>query len=377
MNTSKFFKTAMSLCAAGTVGLGATPTARALELTITNQNTNFNDNNVYVMFERVEGGNVSSKTPYSLAQLPKPVKVDRAFGRIFISLGQPLQNVNAPNFNNPTLPDYGVRWDKIEWTIDGSPTQCANLSSADFFSVPLKISNGSTELGWRDHTGNIFNKLKATAGNINADPVIPGNGPSGVVRVISPSTTANPGAYASMSPYIGFMEGKTTPISGDEMGGYDYDARISNGSLVMTGKNRSAGHSMSVDAGQLPIQGLYKCDPQWVVDGQAGWNFSKNDVYCAAMRDVLAGFNLGFVGSSVTNPHTGQPFGNGPSSSWQNTETRLAYAGAQPSQPFYNQYANVIAQASDSYGFPFTDRYVHKPLLNLSGKNLNIIVQGD
>jgi Beta-1,3-glucanase len=387
MNKSNFLKAVMLPATIGVLGLAAAPEVRALELTIENKNPNFNDNNVYVMFENVQGGNVSSKTPYKLSQLPKPVQIGKAFGRIWISLGDRLQNVDAPNFNNPNLADYRLRWDKIEWTIDGSPTQCANLSSADFFSIPFQISGGKTEdgrtvLGWREPTASVFAKLKGLVNNPNADPVVTGNGPGGIVRVISPSTTANPSAYSSFSPYITAMEGKTTNIAGHFYGNppsdYNFDATIRNESLVLTGKGPSAGHSITVDAEQLPVQGLYKCDPHFTVDGNASWNFAKNDVYCAALRDALAGFNLGFIGSTVINPHTGNPFGAGPSSSWVNTEGKYAYAGAQPSNPtFYNQYANVIQQASDSYGFPFGDTFVHKPLMFLQENKLNITVLPD
>jgi hypothetical protein len=385
------FKAILSVLAISLLGAAASPTARALDLTIKNENPKFNDDNVYVMFENVQG-NVSSKKPYKLSQLPKPVRIDRAFGRVWISLGESLKNVDAPNFNNPYLPDYRVRWDKIEWTVDGSPTQCVNLSSADFFSVPLKISGGVTEdgkreLGWREPTASVFAKLKATVNNPNADPIVTGDGPSGVVRVISPSTTANAAAYSSYSPYISAMEGKTTKIRGQFYGAgggyYCYNARVQNGSLVLTGTDdgeghSSVGHSITVDAAQLPVQGLYKCDPTFTVDGQAGWNFARNDIYCAALRDALAGFNLGFVGSPVTNPHTGKPFGDSWSSTWQNTESKYAYAGAQPNNPtFYNQYANIIQRASDSYGFPFADTFVHKPLMFLAKNKLEITVQAD
>ena len=123
---------------------------------------------------------------------------------------------------------------------------------------------------------------------------------------------------------------------------------------------------------------MCECDPQFSVDNRPGWNFAKNDVYCAALRDVIAGFNFGFVGSPVTNPHTGKPFGKSSTDTWVNTKSDYAYSGAQPNNPtFYNQYANVIARASDSYGFPFGDTFVHRPLMNLrNGKLLCRLGQG-
>ena len=69
----------------------------------------------------------------------------------------------------------------------------------------------------------------------------------------------------------------------------------------------------------------------------------------------------------MTNPHTGKPFGDSLTDTSVNTKSDYAYSGAQPKDPmFYNQYANVIARASDSYGFPFGDTFVHRPLMNLT-----------
>ena len=82
MNKLTFFKTAASLCAIGALGLAAAPMAPAFEVEFKNENTRYKDDQVYVMFQDVQGGNVQSKTAYTLAQLPKPVRVDRASGRI-------------------------------------------------------------------------------------------------------------------------------------------------------------------------------------------------------------------------------------------------------------------------------------------------------
>ncbi|HEY5812114.1 MAG TPA: beta-1,3-glucanase family protein, partial [Terrimicrobiaceae bacterium] len=147
-----FFKTAASLCAIGAVGLAVSPLAQALNLTVVNQNPNYTDDQVYVRFQDVSCGGIQNNKSYKLSELPKPMVISRAAGRIFVSLGEPLQS-NGPDFfdcppsaNAAQHHDYNTRWDKVEWTIDNSPTQCANLSSSDFFSVPLQISDGSRTL---------------------------------------------------------------------------------------------------------------------------------------------------------------------------------------------------------------------------------------
>jgi hypothetical protein len=109
--------------------------------------------------------------------------------------------------------------------------------------------------------------------------------------------------------------------------------------------------------------GIYTANPPYTVNG-ALHHVSDNDVYAVAVRDVLAGFNLGFIGSVQTNPNTGASFGAGPSNKWYQPPVpeKLAFAGAQPANSnFYNQYANYLSSVSDAYAFPFTD-LIQSPL---------------
>ena len=105
-----------------------------------------------------------------------------------------------------------------------------------------------------------------------------------------------------------------------------------------------------------------------------------------ALADYLAGLNFGFIGSLELNPNCqssgsecfGDTIGNSPSWTWYGNipgggyfaplPLSDAYAEAQPSNFYYNQYAaelnNSDTPLTDSYGFPFTDRLAH-PLANL------------
>jgi len=162
---------------------------------------------------------------------------------------------------------------------------------------------------------------------------------------------------------------------------FDFNGVVQqDGSLAMTGTISNLGPTtIIVNSQDLPVQGLKKCDPQFTVNG-ARESFANNDAACAALRDMLSAFNLGFVGSTVTNPNTGKPLGDGPSNTWEGIDKKLAFAGAQPSNPtYYNQYAGYLLGVSDAYGFPFTD-FVHKPLLSLHPskvKTMTIAVQAD
>ena len=117
------------------------------------------------------------------------------------------------------------------------------------------------------------------------------------------------------------------------------------------------GHVIMIPSSDLAYQ-IYANDPAFTVDG-TGWSMGSNDVYCAALRDVLAGFAIGFVDSPVTNPVTSVPFKDEYSKFWYATNQPLAFGGLQTVHPYYNTYAEVFWQYSDSYGFPFSDR-LHK-----------------
>ena len=89
-------------------------------------------------------------------------------------------------------------------------------------------------------------------------------------------------------------------------------------------------------------------------------NASTIDPYILAqvLHDLTSGYNFGFINSATVDPHTSKAFGTEASSVWfQNAVTSVAYEGLQPNNPYYNQYANLIDQASQGtcYGFPYAD----------------------
>ena len=110
---------------------------------------------------------------------PSGVDVTKyASGRVFVSLGARLTGLSAgnnyaPNFLDPTGPNFTTRMDKYEITYGLSATGVltggANLSSTDFFGIPLKLQTkgGSqpTTLTWNYNgavnTASVFQSLGA------------------------------------------------------------------------------------------------------------------------------------------------------------------------------------------------------------------------
>lgn len=78
-----------------------------------------------------------------------------------------------------------------------------------------------------------------------------------------------------------------------------------------------------------------------------------NSSYSAAVADVLAGFNFGFIGTTPDNSFI-----------WYGSFPQVFPFGvAQPSNPYYNPWAAIFYNASDAYGFAFSDRVDPSPLL--------------
>ncbi len=406
MTTKKALGTIRLFLAALLFGTASIVSAEnPLNLKIINNNPNFQNSQVYLMFGGITSGLDARATvngapntalvlgtSYVLSQISDIKLTNFRGGRIFISLGSPLKSASSgtawnPNFNNPSLPDYNTRWDKLEITYaTGLPSSGANLSAQDFFGIPLQINTYKTAnpntpvttLTWMAPTATVFSSVAALS---NGDSTAVLTGSNGVptqkygqvLRVVSPATVPNPAVYASFDPYIGFVRAGniSTPMQGsfNAAQSFKLNAVIDpSGDLVMTGTVTGVPVSqttMAIASRDLP-NGIYTANPPYTVNGTLH-HIADNDVYAVAVRDVLAGFNLGFIASVQPNPNTGASFGTGPSNKWYQPPVpeKLAFAGAQPANPnFFNQYASYLASVSDAYAFPFTD-LIQSPFASL------------
>jgi hypothetical protein len=409
MKRCTYHKITLSLLAIALLGAVLPANARAdLSVNIVNK-SGVDASQVFIMFgaaplQAKATINGAPNTPiargvcYELATI-KDIKITSfPAGKIYISLKGPLSS-EFPNFNNPSLPDYNLRWDKVEITlILGNPSSCANLSAQDFFSVPLRIdtfkadNSPVTTLSWRMPTATVFSTLGALSNYHNSAVATGANGvPTDhgtILRIISPATVPDPSVYQSWDRYIKYVQASNiaTPIAGEFMGGnhprFDLSATVDpGGNLVMTGTAAGSPANIQIAAGNLS-KGIWSCNPDYTVNG-AVKHMGDNDVYSAAVRDVLAGFNYGFIASPEKNPNTGKTFGAGPSESWYRPTApplSLAFEAAQPGHDgFYNKYASYLAKVSDAYSFPFTD-VCQAPQASLDPANIasrTITVQAD
>lgn len=298
-------------------------------------------------------------------------------GKLLFSRNNPFSSSN-PQFNLGQGPDAKIRWDKIELSLhnDSTSISVANLSSADFYGMGLKIdsyhgSQLTKTLTWNESSTAVTAKLvKLTNSD---DAVVIKTKQGDILRVISPSTIPATaiGSYPPIQPYIDAMVNakETVHIEGHYFGNkkthpndpvyqpQDYDFMASfdpNGNLVMKSTKPSA-VTIVIKAGDL-AKGLVSTNPVYTVKGVSG-TIGENNVYSSVVRDIVAGYNFGFVGSTAINPKTGQAYRDGSTKDWYfpPVPEAKAFSYAQPDNEYYNQYASVIASVSDSYGFPFSD----------------------
>jgi hypothetical protein len=358
-----------------------------LNLTFAIQNPHYNPSNVYVTFiggtlsATYDGGKaVQLNHSYSLSTLNGGIHLNGyTDGRIFVSLGGGVAGKDPPEMVNPDIPSYHVRHDKIEITYTPSdPNSCTNLTAVDFYGIPLEIDTylASQRVGtltYRISNDALITQLAALT-NSNKHVLLEEG--TNYLRLLSPHTTPLTQVmyYSSMQPYINAVKAwqrthSYTTITGlySHIGStpptqtqvYSFNTTVlPDGRLQMVGGGAKVGwkHTIIVSAENL-LKGIYLGNVPWTVDGVQD-SFAKNDVYAAAVRDILSGFNLGFVASSTIDPKTGKAFGAEPSRFWWTSAKAFDYL--QPGHPnFYNKYAQIVTSNSDAYSWAFSDRWSH------------------
>lgn len=139
-------------------------------------------------------------------------------------------------------------------------------------------------------------------------------------------------------------------------------------------------------------EGIYGANPHYSINGQP-LQSPQNDVYTWVVGDLVAGMNLGLVGSpvEVTLGGVTQRIGAFTSTQWweiANLEGgQYQFGGAQPGHnDFYNPYSAALRDVTSGYNFAYTDRLgdsLTSFTLNPNGSTqysdawLEILIQGD
>ncbi len=261
----------------------------------------------------------------------------------------------VPEDQDPNTPS--ARFDKVELSY---PAGAANLTAVDFFGIPFTLEtldsnqNVLQRLTYYTSTKTLVAALLVLVPNAE----ITTNGKTGAhfARVLSPVKL--PAAYPSMQPYVSSVAGRSLTIDGTYVGPvapspstYDYTGTLANdGTITLTGTidppPNPANQPLKINGSSL-ASAIYTDNGPYTVGGKPA-QVSDNDVYAAIYRDLVAGFDFGFVDGKYGSDSAG----------WYGTTPyHPPYACARTADDnFFNQYASLIAADSDAYGFPFADR---------------------
>lgn len=310
------------------------------------------DDNVWLTLHNGSSadGQMTADTPVSLSTLKNNSFLlgDITAGRLFVSYGQGV---------GPAEPmDYPVRNDKIEFTNPG----VVNLTSVDFYGIPIDVqtldsnANVLESLAFRCHTDTILPKLQAIAGVTGAQI---NTATGSFSRFLSPQISP-PASYPQMTGYLASMAGRTITVNSTFFGNplqttnytgtFGADGSITLNGTLTTPSNTSnptvTGEPLAITGAAL-LGGVYSGNGNYTVGG-APAAVADNNVYSVIYRDIAAGFALGYWGGKYGNS----------SADWNRQPPFAAAWNAPPAfTPYFHQYAQIINQYSDSYGFSFSD----------------------
>lgn len=335
---------------------------------------------------------------------------------------EPAQNINDPNFY--------LRYDKMEMTFTGQPADVANLTSIDYWSIPLTLTtyNSSSKLvqtvyGLVGSTTaqNVYNALNAlttppVSGLQKALPaLVPGKfsstypappppppqpRPGTFARIIGPSSyppfLPSPGGvpvtpYDTFENYLGYLlktfgpgttKGSVVPnlgggqiatVAGTFAGvgpnvppsgptarqNYNLAATIdSKSNITLTGTMSAISGTQTMlyeNADLVNASGIYGANAAFYLNGSTSATNPANDVYGWVTGDLLAGMNIGALGSQTKI--SGTPVGSMPSQQWFSIPITSLFASLQPSAGYYNQFAATMQPLSEAYNFAYSDRF--------------------
>ena len=330
-------------------------------------------------------------TWYTLDQLSKGIDLTGFSGRMYVGYGTPWTFANPgyePSATNPGDANYYKRYDKVELTYYGNAADVADTTSIDYFSIPVALKvyqggpNGTVKGTIRaSSTTDTVNAVRNTTPTPGAAIVTDSGG--NFVRAIGPGVYPPTGGlpaspYDNFSHYLTYLQGTYAPAHGNVVAtvkgyfggvgpapttpqtkGQNYDFSVTTDAakdLILTGSGTQIGnHTFTFKYADLTSPtGIYGANPVFYLDGSTTPTGPGNDVYGWMAGDLLAGLNIGAVGSTVVR--NGVEVGTMSSSQWFSL-TDL-FAGLQPGDKLnYNQWAAALSGVSDAYNFAYSDRF--------------------
>jgi hypothetical protein len=374
---------------------------------------------------------------YKLNELKNGVYIKNFSGRIYVSYGETWKVLDAlyEPAQNITDPNFFLRYDKMELTFNGNPADVCDLTSIDYWSIPMKLetfkestlvqtANGLKAGVTSKEVYTLLNNLTTPpeSGLKNAKPaLVPGEFKqhsdqpgSGFSRVIGPSSYPPIGGvpiipYPIFESYLNFLyqnfgnsdsknkvsinglgNGIIAKIAGHFNGVGPNVPKTGNKSPQDYALDASIDHNLNIQlegkVGKENVTLIFKKKDLINPDGIYGANASfslkigkgkfekkqpSNDVYGWLIGDLFAGINVGALGSVIKIG--GETVGSMKSSDWFHKIPNTSLFGSlQSNKEYYNQYAAVLQKLSDAYNFAYSDRF--SPVqLSLNPLNINTL----
>lgn len=318
-----------------------------------------------------------------LGNIPNVSLSDFTNGRIYFNYGtQGLQGLGSgyqPSSADSNDSNYNTRYAYIELNVFGDQNNNMDLSNIDFFGFSIEAST------WLK--GKMVGQLTSSNGgpiiqaltplSTGTGAFVPASTPTapytGFARVNGPGQV---GAYHDWTDYMNYLAGLSygTAIAGlfggvgnstipaQEQQTYNLTATFDSttGVVTLSGTTSVVGATtITINFSDLnALTGVYGANPPYTANGQS-YSGIQNDVFGWIVGDLLAGMNMGFPGSTTTDPITGNPLGQCTSSEWFAAAVQqpsLQFSGAQSNASYYNGYAGALQPLTSAYGFPFSDR---------------------
>ena len=282
-------------------------------------------------------------------------------GRLYVGYGA------FPEDGNP-VPESDQYYGWIELTKTASDTGVwINLSNVDLTGLPIALAGTDTDnkaftLGYKNPMTSIISSLQdnallqpidTNAANITCA--------TGQTKILGPNKS--PDSYPSYTSYIEELSSNSAPLSitsdtpkdapAITFTGSFLDAQTDNDPIISI-QNEDGSKKIQVLKSQFTSNICYECDGGTLIfngttvpQNQSPQN-TNDKLYCnSTFRNILIGINEGYFTKSGPNNSEDFPgdipFGTGDGS----------------------QYAKVIHENSNSYGFPYAD------------SNLKVLIQGD
>lgn len=342
---------------------------------------------------------IGLSTPVRLSGIPNTMfTLNQGFsGRIYFFTGQGDSSLIMPYVAGvPADTTFPVRYDFVEITYFGNSNDCANLSMVDQIGINLSIAtiaNGQ-KTGSRGSNVNLP-QLRKNLDTVATDSLNEFWVNGQFIRVMSPLHAPN--AYFNLGSYLrltlptdsvvqlfGMYDGSKaayidTVPDGDTTIYHTFSAQpfyynavcnATNDTLVLSPHSSVAGSAVflqgTIRVAVSDLQNmLYACDGPFQVSVDSGAyapavspdRIGFNDPWSTVMRNYLVGYNLGYYNTSINGI-------NGDFSwAWNGN---FAFNYMHNDTGYYNQYASILQNYTNAYGFPFTD-FIDDPLLSIYG----------